>query len=86
MEFEYPTELIESLVDLTIRSGDKDAVKTLTEGMMKLCHERPLAEVMTAFGICLAAYLTKVDSDANKALLPFVVITIAERYSELDDQ
>lgn len=79
--FEYPTELIDALTDITLTSGDRDEVAKLVGAIAELSNERLLAEVLTALGLVLSGVLGRLEGSANKALLPFVVITIAERYA-----
>jgi hypothetical protein len=79
VNFEYPMELVETLTDATVMAADTDEVNALSDAILDLCHKRPLCAVISALGMALAATQTMPMPTFHRALVPFVVITIAER-------
>ena len=87
LNFEYPMEMVETLTDATVMAADTDKVNALSDAILELCHKKPLCDILSALGMALAATQTMPMPTFHRALVPFIVITIAERcIGDCDDE
>lgn len=83
--FEYPTDLIDALVDTTLAATEGDTAVKMADTILDLFKPHPMSEVLTALGMVVGTLVKCADDQPSSVLLPFVIITIGERCAGDDD-
>jgi hypothetical protein len=83
--FEYPTDLIEALVDTTLAATEGDTAAKMADAILDLFKPHPMSEILTALGMVVGTLVKYSEETPSSVLLPFVIITIGERCAGGDD-